>query len=234
MKLFVGFHYTPEDQWIEDLVIPLLKALEVDVITGKDLHGQLIVEDVPKLIADSDAMVGFFTRPWLDHPWVRDEVVKASDKGKRALAVKLRSLPALGGTLEGRQRIDFDLDAKDKMLVELVQVVCRWKKECATVSFLILPEEIKRIVRPHLDPDDPRLQLQCVYKFMTNGVVSKEYQTTPFSLDQALAVYINNIPPGNNSLIRLSLKGPGYSYSGDYQSFNHISANLQIDKHERL
>jgi hypothetical protein len=57
MKLFVAFRYTEQDKWIKELVIPLIETLDIGVLTGENIHGQIIVEEVREMIKKSDAMI---------------------------------------------------------------------------------------------------------------------------------------------------------------------------------
>ena len=82
MKIFVGYGYNERDHWIEKLVFPLIEAFGADVVSGKEVAGQLLGNAVRDLIERSDAMMGFTTRRgddpdgamWGTHRWVTDEL----------------------------------------------------------------------------------------------------------------------------------------------------------------
>ena len=86
MKIFVGYGYNERDHWIEKLVFPLIKAFGADVVSGKEIAGQLLGNAVRDLIERSDAMMGFTTRRgddpdgamWGTHRWVTDELATAN------------------------------------------------------------------------------------------------------------------------------------------------------------
>ena len=224
MKLFVAFHYSEEDKWVKDLVIPLIVTLGIEVKTGENIHGEVIVQEVPDIIRDCDAMIGFVTTSWAQHPWVRDELVTALAIKIPALEIKDNALVNLGGITDGRQRIGFDAERKDFLLLQLAQILAKWKKRHTTRNLLLLPDEIMKTAKPHLVAG----YVKCTYQFMDGNEESEQYETVPFRLPQALAVNIRNIP-SENALIQLTIKGPNFSYSSGYQTFSFIPINLQQD-----
>ena len=224
MKLFVAFRYTEEDKWIKELVFPLLEALDITLVTGENIHGDVIVAEVPELIKKSDAMIAFITGSSANHPWVRDELITALALKKPALEIRDSVLSNLGGIADGRQRLEFDVNKKEMLLVQLAKVLSGWRKRYDTRSLLILPDEIMVSARPYLRNGG----LKCLYRFRDGNEVSEEYETVPFRLPQALAVDIKNIPSAN-ALVQITLEGPGFSYSCPYQAFSLIPINLQKD-----
>ncbi len=225
MKLFVAFHYNEQDKWIKDLVFPLIDALGIEIVTGEDIHGDVIVVQVPELIKNSHAMIAFVTQSWAGHPWVRDELVTAVAVKIPALEIKDSALGNLGGIVDGRQRMDFDINKKETLLVELAKVLARWKNKHETRRIMLLPDEIMVNARPYVKDGG----LKCIYQFRDGNEESQKYETIPFRLPSALAVDIKNIPSGN-ALVQITLEGPNdFSYSCGYQPFSLIPINLQKD-----
>jgi hypothetical protein len=224
MKLFVAFHYSEEDKWIKELVIPLITTLDIEVRTGENIHGQVIVEEVPDIIRKCDGLLAFITTSWAQYPWVRDELVTALTIGIPALEIKDRQLGALGGATDGRQRVEFDAGKKEVLLVQLAQILAEWKKRHNARNLLLLPDEVMKSAKPHLNSG----LLKCIYQFRDGNEESQSYEAIPFRLPQALAVNIRNIP-SENAMIQLTIKGPDFSYSSGYQTFSFIPINLQRD-----
>ena len=224
MKLFVAFHYHNDDKWIKDLVFPILESLEIKVITGENIHGEIIVQEVPELIRKSDCMIAFITKTWHEHPWVRDELVTAVANNIPALEIKDVSVQNLGGIVDGRQRLEFEVDKKEEFLVHLVRVLCQWKKNHDTRSLMILPDEIMQQARPHLKTGN----LRCIYQFRDGNEESERFVTPLFRLPQGLGVDLKNIP-SKNALVQLTIEGPDFSWSCGYQPFSYIPINLQKD-----
>src|SRR5438477_449327 len=77
------------DRWIAGMAIPIMRHLGVEVVTGEQRDGTVLVEKVRGLINDSDALIGFLTRrdePNADgeydtHDWVIGEVASAVTSG---------------------------------------------------------------------------------------------------------------------------------------------------------
>lgn len=62
MTIFVGYGYNERDQWIEDFVFPLLRALDCEVLHGKVVYGGSLSREVTDSIRRADAAIGFTTR----------------------------------------------------------------------------------------------------------------------------------------------------------------------------
>jgi hypothetical protein len=60
MKVFIGWGY--EVAWIEDQALPLVKSYGVEVLTGKELQGQVLKSGVKDKIEKADACIFFTTR----------------------------------------------------------------------------------------------------------------------------------------------------------------------------
>ena len=61
MKIFIGFGYRPEDDWIKELVFPLVQCFDAEIMSGEDLHGEIITEGVKNKIKKSDGLLAFLT-----------------------------------------------------------------------------------------------------------------------------------------------------------------------------
>jgi hypothetical protein len=46
MKVFVSYAFNDANKWVEDLVIPLAKALGFEVVTGQRLEGEPLIDGV--------------------------------------------------------------------------------------------------------------------------------------------------------------------------------------------
>jgi hypothetical protein len=61
MKIFVAYGYNDRDRWIPDLVFPIIRAFDDEVITGEELQGEQITDAVRRKIQQSDALIAFAT-----------------------------------------------------------------------------------------------------------------------------------------------------------------------------
>ena len=148
MKLFVGFGYNDRDQWIEEQVFPVLHGMGFSVVDGKDMHGQVLQDEVKSRIEQSDLAIGFFTiregqdqADFNSHIWVRDEMVHALARGKPLIPVIEDGARIPDGLLGGRQYILLRQDDRLACVVELVEALGK-----------------KDIRRLKLDPDGDELR----------------------------------------------------------------------------
>jgi hypothetical protein len=42
MNIFICFGYNNDDKWIKDLVFPLVESFDATILTGEDLHGDVL------------------------------------------------------------------------------------------------------------------------------------------------------------------------------------------------
>jgi hypothetical protein len=61
MRVFVGYGYNERDAWVEKHVVPILRAMSIDTVDGKDMHGEVLQEGVKNRIDIADAVIGFCT-----------------------------------------------------------------------------------------------------------------------------------------------------------------------------
>src|SRR5215217_1723608 len=110
MRVFVGYGYNARDKWIEEHVFPVLECMGFTVVSGKDMHGEILQPEVEFRLDQSDAVVGFFTiregqgdADFTSHIWVRDEMVHANAKGKPIIPIKEVDVKVPDGLLGNRQ-----------------------------------------------------------------------------------------------------------------------------------
>jgi hypothetical protein len=132
VKVFVGFGYNVRDQWIEEMVFPILENMGFSVVHGRDLHGDILQPEVQHRIDQSDAAVGFFTlrdgqdaADFNSHIWVRDEMVHANAKGKPIVPVQENGVRFPHGLLGDRMFIPLSQDNRLACVVELVRALGR-------------------------------------------------------------------------------------------------------------
>jgi hypothetical protein len=231
MKIFVGFGYNANDVWIKDLVFPIIKAFDAIVVTGEDLHGKIISQEVVDRIRKSDGMFAFLTRrdaiidgKFTSHRWVYDELSTAISNNIPLVEIRDNKVDDQGGLPGDRQRVEFDLDNKAELIVELVEILADWKRKIIPRRMVILPKEIVQEARPYISNNT----LTCTYKFMDGSKQSQEYNTTPFRFGQGLCVDVCNVP-SEEALIQITLKGPQFSWTSDYESVKLLPINLQKD-----
>jgi len=151
MRLFVGYGYNTRDQWIEDQVFPILRALGMEISHGKDMHGEVLQAGVKQRIVQADALVGFCTlregqetAAFNTHPWVRDELVfaEAHSPPKPIVEVREEGVTVPAGILGNRQWIPLRQADRLSCVCELVSAVRRWSVK--TLQLVCADERLQR------------------------------------------------------------------------------------------
>jgi hypothetical protein len=231
MNIFIGFGYNNDDKWIKDLVFPLVQSFDAAIITGEDLHGQIITQEVTDRIGKADGVLAFLTRreimgsgKFTTHQWVRDELITAINNQVPVVEIRENKVDTQGGIVGDRQRIDFDEENKAKLLVDLAKVLSAWRRKLKPRRLFLLPKEIVQDARPHISAGT----LKCSYQFMNGSKQSQVYHTKPFRFGQGLCVDVYNVP-SEDTLVQLTIQGPQFTWSSDYESVQLLSINLQKD-----
>jgi hypothetical protein len=173
MRVFIGFGYNERDAWIETLVFPILRALRLEILHGKDLHGEVLQDGVKQRIVQSDALIGFCTlragqeaAAFNTHPWVRDEIVFAVAQGKPIVEVRETGVNVREGILGDRQRITLRQDDRLGCVAELVQAVNSWSARA--LQMVPIDEETGKRLRTYVR--DPQFKVR--YRTRLRGVDS--------------------------------------------------------------
>jgi hypothetical protein len=194
MQVFVSWAY--EAEWIEDYAIPIIKSYGVEVITGKELEGQVITDGVKKLIKDSDAVVAFTTRreqngqSWKTSDWVVDEIQYANALEKtRIFEVREEGVDYPNKINNERQYLIFPTDDRLACLRDLAKVISRWT--VMSVKLNLMPVEFISDIRTRLQ----NKKYRCKYTITRRGEVLYERDNTRISREGAgLCIYVNDLP----------------------------------------
>lgn len=231
MKIFIGFGYNKNDQWIRDLVFPLVESFDATVITGEDLQGRIISQGVTDNIKKADGVLAFLTRrdpmtsgKFTTHRWVMDELSTAIANTVPAVEIRDIMVDPSGGLPGDRQRIEFDPENKAGLLVDIAKLISEWRRNLKTKRLVLLPKEIVQDARPHISKGD----LECSYQFMNGSEESPIFKTKPFRFGRGLCVDVKNVP-SESALVQITLQCPEFSWSSDYESIELLSVNLQKD-----
>ncbi len=229
MKIFIGFGYNEKDKWIKELVFPLVQAFDASIVTGEDLQGQILSQGVTDRIAKSDGVLAFLTPrdalangEFTTHQWVRDELVTAIGKNIPAVEIREASVEKQGGIAGDRQRIEYSQVDKAALLVDLAKVLANWRRNLKARRFFLMPRDIVQDARAFINKED----LKCTYEFMDGSKRSEVYTAKPFKFGQGLCVDIYNVP-SDDALVQVTLTGPQFEWSSDYESVQVLSINLQ-------
>lgn len=229
MNIFVGFGYNENDEWIKELVFPIIESLDGTVITGEDLHGDIITQACIERIKNADAMLAFLTKrdqlpsgKYITHRWVTDELSVAISNNIPAIEIRDKDVEISGGIGSDRQRITFDVEKKEVLLVELVKALSAYRRRFIPKRLFLLPEVIVKDVRPFIRNGS----IKCMYQFRLGNRESPQYETKPFPFGQGLCVDVFNVP-SEEALIQVSLSGPNFIWSSSFVSVQLLSINLE-------
>lgn len=194
MKIFVGWPYDAD--WIETYAIPIIESYGVEVITGKELQGQVITSGVRDNIASSDAAVFFTTRRedagayWKTSDWVIDEVKHAkSIEKRRVLEIREAGVDYADKIHEARQYIIFQPEDRLGCLRDLAKAVSSWTVLSFTLK--LQPQEFITNARARLR----RKEYRCSYMITRQGrELIKINDVTIRRNGEALVIYVNDLP----------------------------------------
>lgn len=229
MNIFIGFGYNLNDQWIKELVFPLVQAFDATILSGEDLHGLVISQEVTNRIKKADGLIAFLTPrdamtngKFTTHQWVRDELITAISNNIPAVEIRATEVDDQGGIVGDRQRLEFSANDKAKLLVDLAKIISAWKRNIKPRRLFLLPRDIVQDARPYINKEP----LKCSYQFMTGTRESEIFYAKPFRFGQGLCVDIRNVP-SEDALVQITLTGPQFEWSSDYESVELLSINLQ-------
>ena len=165
MNLFVSYAFNEDNRWIEELAIPLIRALGFEVVNGRRMEGEIIVQGVDQRIRECRGCIGFTTRreprpngKFGTHQWVLDELAAARTLKLTVVEVREDTVE-VEGAAEFFGQLRYTRDARDKLLVELADRLSKWPTR--TVSLRLQP--------PQARADDFR-------DFILGGDVTCQYQ----------------------------------------------------------
>jgi len=227
MKIFVAYGYNDRDKWIKDLVFPIIEAFGAEVETGEITYDDTIPQSVENKIRRSDALIAFTTRRttqdnivWQTHRWVIEELAAARTLKKKFVEVRETGVDPQGGFTLANQRIEYDENARDKCLVEIVKAIGVWQSN-NLVRVQLLPEGIRSDLQPLLKDEG----LSCKYVVRTGNYVE---DAVPAKIERIKGGLFIDVPQLNSeALIQISIRYGSQEWSSDYESLNSYGIHLR-------
>jgi hypothetical protein len=205
MNLFVSYAFNEDNRWIEELVIPLTRSLGFEVMTGRRMEGEIIVNGVDERMRQCRGYIGFTTRrqplangKFGTHQWVLDELSMA--RAMKLTVVEVREdVVEVEGAVDSYVQLRFAREARDKLLVQLADVLAHWPTR--TVRVRIEPpkngaDEFRRFVLRGGVPC--RYQVQSRGRTISSGEVVIEPITAGF--------YVELEVPRDDVLVQLEIR----------------------------
>jgi hypothetical protein len=202
MRVFIGFGYNERDEWIERDVFPILQAMNLEIVSGKEMHGEVLRDGVKERIESADGLIGFSTlrlgqenADFGSHIWVRDEMAHALALNKHVVEVREKGVHIQQSLVGDRQRIELDPVDRLRCIAELVKVLSAWSMR----RLLLVPKDAdleRRIHRAIV-----RDELMVSYRCRTGNSISKRKEGRIERVNKGL--YLNAIGLPDNSLVEI-------------------------------
>jgi hypothetical protein len=228
MRIFVGYGFNERDAWVRDLVLPLVRAFGFETETGEGLHGDVITDGVKRKMEKCQAMLGFATRRtaldaggWTTHRWVLDELAHALAIGIPGVEIREQGVEDQGGIAGDRQRIDYDPAARDRCLVEIAQVLGRWRESFNAVRLQLLPQEtVKQVLGVYKQPG-----FSCVYRLLQDGNEGEDRPAKLLPVGGGMFVQASGVP--RDALIQVELRYKDLNWISGFESVDAVGITLQ-------
>jgi hypothetical protein len=225
MRVFIAYSYNPRDQWIKELVMPILRAFRVEVVTGEQTYGGSIPDVVLKRIRASDALIAFTTRRdqqqnqnWTTHYWVVQEMAAAIATPLPVVEVRELGVDPQAGMQASLQRIEYDEEHRDTCLVKIVEAIGNLRFSSFEVQ-LLLPESDMNIIGPLARKG----QVICSYRYREGFYKSPEVRTEVEAITGGLFVVVKDVPA--QSLVKFSVEASGRTWSS---GFENLCSTIQL------
>jgi hypothetical protein len=226
MKVFVGFGYNDRDKWIKELIIPFLRALNCEVETGEDMHGEILSEGVITRIKASDACIGFLTKRdpmangqhFTTHSWVISELANAVTLEIPIFEIREKGVDPQAGETGDRQRYEFEDRAL--LMLEIAKFVNKVKSKLAYKTFMLLPPEFSDEIRKYAK------FAKCTYTFLYKAKEYKPEETKLVRMQGGYGIIIKEIP-GEEAQVEINIESPDGNWSSGYVSVGLMNVNLE-------
>jgi hypothetical protein len=229
MKIFLAYGYNARDQWVPELLVPIIRAFGDEPVTGEDLQGEQITEAVIENIKRSDALIAFATRrgdqpdatgKWPTHRWVTDELSQAISMRKRVVEIRETGVDSQHGIAGDRQYIEYDESRRDKCLVEIVKAIGKWHQG-GVIKLQLLPEDFATQIFPYLDSPE----LRCSYCLYVGSDVTDPIQTRIIPITGGLFVQAAGVP--RNAFIQVKVQYRDKAWTSSFESTESLGIRMQ-------
>jgi len=233
MKIFIAYGYTSQNQWIKDWIYPLVESFGAEVVHGEEVQGENISTAVIDKIKRSDGLIGFLTQVnqvvgqnhWTTRNWVLQELASARTAGRLFLEVRDREVDPNRGMLADTQPVYFsENEPKEKLLLELASVLCRWNKRLRKQRVCLIPENLARQI--YRDRHNP--VTSCSYRFKTG--FNDTSPPKPVALErhvEAVCIHVDNFPEDEEVYIEISITTSSGFYVTGWQPINMLNLSLE-------
>ena len=204
-SVFLSYSFShPRDLRIVGMIEDLLRCFNVWPKTGRHLGGNDLLDEIKKIIDESDALIALASRRdqmegggWHTHPWVRDEYGHARTRKLPAIML-IEDGVEIGGGYEGHEYIVFDHDKPDAALLKLAKTLGLWKTQSGkSLRVRLLPEDLSRVAD----------RADCQYQFVERGARLGWQKAEPVTEPGGTFLYLDGVRDGYLIQVRLTHDG---------------------------
>ena len=207
-EIFVSFHFGPEDRELVQKVRTILESQGVRPVTGEDLGGGQLTQEVMDRIDGCDALVALMTPrdqlasgKFRTHPWVRDEMNHARGSEKRCIAI-VDSRVDPEGAYQEHERIVLDSEKPLDAFLKLMRTVGMWRRQAGN------------LVKVRLSPDDVAARAaiedpgaSCKYRLNRRGSPGHWEAANVFREEGGVFAYLRGVQRDSYFEVRIDLNG---------------------------
>lgn len=220
-QVFLSYTYNPhpdhvaETETLRRQVMVVLESMDLRVVTGEDVGGESLNDEIRGRIENADALVALLT-PWRDKlgnkthpPWVADEFAHARAHDKPALRIVHTDL-APAGMYAAHEYAAFSPDKTADTLLKLLRTLAVWKKQSGRPMEIEIAPDVaaSRFDTNHVE--SCQFQLLCDYK------ETDWRAATIWPQPGALYAYLPGVP--DRAKLRLRLKHQNETWQSEYSS----------------
>jgi hypothetical protein len=228
MKLFVGYHFGAEDEWVHELVLPLVRAFGFEAVTGEEVYGGRITDEVISRIRASQGLIGFVTRRGKTNEasrWVTDELaVAVASNGVQVLEVREVGLDDQLGVGGDRQHIDYDPAKPERCLVDIAAALGDWARTPAPKPVRVIPQTVVEQIAPLLEKPGFR----CTYRWKVGPTTSAPTEVELQPVLGGLMLDATDVPAA--AYVQVRIEGGGKAWVSQFEPIDWWNVLLALQE----
>jgi hypothetical protein len=202
-SIFLGFAFRPPDRELADNIERLVDSHGLHVITGEDLEGRDLTDEVKDHIKRADATIALLTcRNTTDavdgtHSWVRDELHHAWSLNKPAIGI-VEAGVKLTGMYADRENIPFNAAAPAQWLLRLSVTIGAWKIRAGRPLLVrVEPQEAAELATRENGAS-------CYVRVLNPGVVRRDWERVqPWPEPGGTFLHVTNVRPEDRVQVKV-------------------------------
>ena len=244
MRIFISYSYHPDDRWIEELVVPLVRAFDSSPSDGKGIQGERLTDAVKDRITRCQALVAFVTKRgeaangwYRTHRWVTDELGYASSLGKTVVEVRELGVDPQDGIVGDRARINYDGVNKVELMLQLTTTIARWHRQIRRVQLIPLKHvyrngQLSEIGTQWLRQHASQPGFRCQYEVLDGDDLSKAIDTKLLFIEGRM--YFNASGLTTGARLRLHITTVEGLFVSDFENVDDVNLPMSLDGPETL